>query len=66
MAQITVSGTGSYTDTYVYQQSGAPLQLLRTVGGTTTRYYYVLDGQGNVVALTDSSGTVVDSYAYDQ
>lgn len=31
----------------------------------TNRYWYVLDGQANVVALTDVSGHVVDRYAYD-
>ena len=29
------------------------------------RYYYVYNGQGDVVALTDSSGNVVASYSYD-
>jgi len=29
------------------------------------RYDYASDGQGNVVAVTDSSGNVVASYAYD-
>ena len=47
---------------------GAPLELIRQtkVGNalTTARYWYVLDGRGNVVALTDSSGSVVDRYAY--
>ena len=66
LAQVTVAGVSNYVDTYVYQQNSAPLELLRQVGGATSRYYYVLDGQGNVVALTDSSGAVVDRYAYDQ
>ena len=30
-----------------------------------TRYWYVLNGHGDVVALTDSTGRVVDSYQYD-
>ena len=55
-----------YTDTYVYQRDGSPLELLRQVGAATTPYWYVLDGQGNVVALTDQGGNVVDSYRYDQ
>jgi len=33
--------------------------------GTTTRYWYELDGHNNVVALTDSTGNVVDRYSYD-
>jgi RHS repeat-associated protein len=30
-----------------------------------TRYYYVVDGLGSVVAVTNSSGSVVNSYHYD-
>jgi len=33
------------------------------IGGAT--YYYLYDGLGSVVALTNSSGTVVNSYRYD-
>ena len=71
LAQVSYSGTSvhtAYTDTYVYTQDGAPLELLRQDGPTTTTtpYWDVLDGQGNVVALTDQGGNVVDSYSYDQ
>ena len=71
LAQVAYSGTGiptPYTDTYVYTQDGAPLELLRQQqgSGTATPYWYVIDGQGNVVALTDQGGNVVDSYSYDQ
>ena len=38
-----------------------PLEV--TEGGAA--YYYVPDGQGNIRALTDQSGAVVDSYRYD-
>ncbi len=50
---------------YVYGATDAPLELLRQRGSTTSRYWYTLDGRGNVVALTDSNGAVVDRYAYD-
>ena len=69
LAQVASSGNSvhdPYTDTYVYTQDGAPLELLRQIKGTTTPYWYVLDGQGNVVALTDQGGNVVDRYSYDQ
>jgi len=60
------SGTTVYTDTYLYTNAGAPYELLRTTpNGTTNRYWYEVDGRGNVVALTDSTGKVVDRYAYD-
>src|SRR6185437_12413663 len=69
LSQVAYTGTSvttPYTDTYVYSQDGAPLELLRQMGSTTNPYWYVLDGQGNVVGLTNQSGTVVDSYTYDQ
>ena len=31
----------------------------------TNRYYYLFDGLGSVVALVDSSGTIVNTYKYD-
>jgi hypothetical protein len=48
---LSVNGTVQYTDTYVYAQSGAPLELLRTQAstGTTSRYWYLLVGRGSVV-----------------
>ena len=69
LAQVAYSGTSvpaPYTDTYIYRQDGSPLELLRQVGAAATPYWYVLDGQGNVVALTDGGGNVVDQYRYDQ
>ena len=70
-SQVAYTGTSvttPYTDTYVYTQDGVPLELLRQQqgAGTATPYWYVIDGQGNVVALTDQNGNVVDSYQYDQ
>ena len=40
---------------------------MRQQNGQTTRYWYVLDGQGNVVAVTDVNGphAGLDRYAYD-
>ena len=71
LAQVAYSGTSvptPYTDTYVYTQDGNPLELLRQQqgSGTATPYWYVIDGQSNVVALTDQGGNVVNSYQYDQ
>ncbi len=62
----TATGNTTYTDTYIYDQGGNPLELIRArSSGVTDRYWYVLDGRGNVVALTDSAGKVVDRYSYD-
>ncbi|HVC82030.1 MAG TPA: RHS repeat-associated core domain-containing protein [Chloroflexota bacterium] len=69
LSQVAYTGTSittPYTDTYVYSQDGTPLELLRQQGAGVTLYWYVLDGQGNVTALTDQSGAVVDSHSYDQ
>ncbi len=60
-----VQGSLAYTDTYLYTEAGTPYELLRQQGGATNRYWYEVDGRGNVVALTDVNGTVVDRYAYD-
>ena len=35
----------------------------RLPGGS--RFYYLYDGHGNVVGLTDSSGAVVNTYSYE-
>ena len=44
-----------------YDANGAPVAI--TDNGT--RYYYVRNAQGDVVALTNSAGTKVVAYAYD-
>jgi len=63
---VSISNSVVTTDTFVYDQNGLPLELLHHLaGGATVRYWYVLDGHANVVALTDQSGNVVDSYSYD-
>jgi len=65
-AIVTSGGQPLYTNTYLYDGQGQPWELIRTDGGgTTTRYGYVLDALGDVVALTDANGSVVDRYAYD-
>jgi RHS repeat-associated protein len=69
-ATLTTSGTIKsqgvpYTDTYIDGPGGAPQEFLRQQGGVTNRYWYVLDGQGSVVAVTDTNGKVVDRYNYD-
>ena len=77
VGQVITSGTGitdTYTDTYVYLGDSSPYELIRqytskvTCGGQSTltcKYFYVLDGRGNAVALVDRTGTVVDRYSYD-
>ncbi len=68
LASATVTdNTGAllYKNTFIYGPSGEPLELIRTDPTSTHRFWYVLDGLGSVVALTDQNGKVVDRYAYD-
>ena len=62
---VSLGGTVAYTDTYLYLPGGTPYELLRRQGGTISRYWYETDGRGNVAALTDKAGNVVDRYHYD-
>jgi len=39
--------------------------MMINVNGSETRYYYHYDGLGSVVALSDLSGNLVESYSYD-
>lgn len=41
------------------------LSLNYIIGGTNTWYYYHYNAQGDVVAVTDSSGAVYRQYVYD-
>ncbi len=44
----TATGSTTYSDTYIYDQGGNPLELFRArSSGVTDRYWYVLDGRGN-------------------
>ena len=52
---------------FIYDNAGRPFALnFSTDGGATfTTYYYVLNLQGDVVALLNASGTVVARYTYN-
>ena len=45
---------------YTYNESGQPVTMTRN----SQTYYYVLNYRGDVMALTDASGTIVASYTY--
>ena len=53
--------TGNETINFAYTASGAPLGF--TYNGTP--YYYMLNLQGDIVAIYDSTGTIVAEYVYD-
>ena len=56
------SQTGSGATTYYTRTPSGQLVSERTPGGT---YYYLFDGLGSVVGLTDSTGNLVNTYQYD-
>ncbi len=51
------------TRTYVYGNNID--EVLQMRDETPTLYYYVTNVQGNVVAITDEDGVVVEEYTYD-
>ena len=62
----TIDGvTTTQTLDFRYDESGHPYELIRTVGETTTSYYYITNLQGDVMHLVDGDGTAVASYTYD-
>ena len=51
---------------FVYDESGRPFALIYTNGAADpVTYYYVLNLQGDVVALTDDTGAIVAEYVYN-
>jgi len=69
VGQVVVTGaqvTTPFTETFLYRQDGTPLELLyQPQGQRTARYWYVVDGRGDVLAVVDASGTTVADYSYD-
>ena len=62
--EVVVAGGSTTTYSFLYRPGGTPFELIVTAG-VNLRYWYVTDGRGNVVALTDGLGNVVDRYHYD-
>jgi RHS repeat-associated protein len=56
---------GNILATFTYDTSGEPTSVVVGAPTTGTRYYYVYNAHGDVVALVDSSGAVQASYSYD-
>ena len=53
--------TGNTVYYFEYDLNGAPFLLYKD----GISYYYILNGQGDVIAITDASGNVVTEYTYD-
>lgn len=63
----TQNGT-TYTLDFLYDASGRPYMLNLTKSGSqsgTAVYYYLLNLQGDVVGMTDTTGKLVAEYSYD-
>ena len=56
---------GATTVDYLYDNLGRPYKLIINDQGNTTVGYYVLNQQGDVIAILNSSGTVAVEYEYD-
>ena len=49
---------------FVYDDGNQPFAMIYNDGSTSTLYYYVLNAQGDVIALLNSAGSLVASYNY--
>ena len=50
---------------FVYDDSSQPFAMIYKHGSETELYYYLVNTQGDVAAILDSSGTMVAFYDYD-
>lgn len=55
---------GSKSLEFVYDDGNQPFAMIYNDGSTTTLYYYVLNAQGDVIALLNADGTLAASYNY--
>jgi len=60
-------GDASCAELILYRPDGAPLELLYYAPNSATpaRYWYVVDGRGDVVALCNEAGVQLQAYRYD-
>ena len=49
---------------FVYDDGSQPFAMIYNDGSTSTLYYYVLNAQGDVIALLNANGTLATSYNY--
>ena len=55
---------GSKSLEFVYDDGNQPFAMIYNDGSTSTLYYYVLNAQGDVIALLNADGTLAASYNY--
>ena len=56
---------GSIYLTYLYDEAGTRYGFQYKNGSSISYYYYVYNGQGDVIGILNSSGTLVAEYFYD-
>ena len=64
-AIVRENPTGNISLTYLYDESGTRYGFLYKNGSTSSYYYYVYNGQGDVTEIVDSSGNKVAQYTYN-
>ena len=55
---------GSKSLEFIYDDGNQPFAMIYNDGSTSTLYYYVLNAQGDVIALLNANGTLAASYNY--
>lgn len=67
MRETATNSSAVYVMDFIYDNAGRPfaVEYSRDGGSTFTTFYYVLNLQGDVVAITKADGTVVAKYTYD-
>ena len=55
---------GSKSLEFIYDDGNQPFAMIYNDGSTSTLYYYVLNAQGDVIALLNADGTIAASYNY--
>ena len=55
---------GSKSLEFIYDDGNQPFAMIYNDGSTSTLYYYVLNAQGDVIALLNADGTLAASYNY--
>jgi RHS repeat-associated protein len=64
LPQVIAEMDGAYNITSYYVYDGIGLVAKMTPSGSI--YFYHYNGSGNTIAMTDSSGSMVNKYAYDE
>ena len=53
------------TTQFIYDNGGAPYSVIYSRGNEVDTYYYILNQQGDVIRIVDTSGKTVSEYTYN-